>query len=149
MSAWSGNIGDLGQLADILGELTTVPSRASKASARKIERLIDDEFATGSDPYGDPWDPLAESTVEKKGGDDRILIETSNMRRGIHVRPLPRAGIAVTSDAEYMGFHQGEGSPRANIPPRHVLPEGEIPDSWERAIGRSLDDEFDHVVRRG
>lgn len=142
MSAWSGDLASLGRIAENLRALVDVPSRASREAARKIKRLIDREFRTGSDPYGEPWEPLAAATIEKKGGDDRILIDSGDMRRGIHVRPMARAGISVTSDAEYLGFHQGAGAPRANVPPRHVLPEGEMPPEWEDAIDESLEDAF-------
>ena len=142
VSAWAGDISELGDLADNLNRLAGIPSQATRDAARGIKRAIDDEFRAGLDPYGKPWTPLQESTIQKKGS-SAILIETEAMRKGIKVRPMPGAGIAITSDAEYLGFHQGQGSPRAHVPPRHVLPEGELPDTWERAIADALDNAFE------
>lgn len=147
MSVWRGNISDLGSLAANLADLSAVPSQASRDAARGIKRAIDEEFRSGQDPYGEPWEPLAESTIAKKGGDARILIETGEMQRGIEVKPTAGAGIAITSRVGYLGFHQGEGAPNANVPPRHVLPEGDMPDAWGDAISNALDRAFDRQFR--
>jgi hypothetical protein len=141
MSAWAGDISELGRLVEHLETLAEVPSRAAARASRSIARAIQGEFRDGVDPYGRPWEPLAESTLDK-GRTPPPMTDTGALRDGIRVRPMAGAGIAITSDAEYLGFHQGTGSPRANVPPRHVLPEGPLPEAWARAIGQDVDDLF-------
>lgn len=145
VSAWEGDLSELGALADNLHRLALVPSQASAEASREIAQLIDQQFDAGIDPYGVPWEPLAKSTVAR-GRTDPPMTDTRRLRDTMRVFPLRGAGIAVTSDAEYLGFHQGEGSPNANVPPRHVLPEGEIPDTWERAIADALDNAFERTL---
>jgi hypothetical protein len=139
VSAWQGDIDDLGRLADNLARLAEIPSQASREAADGIARAIDDQFAGGVDPYGVPWAPLKESTIDKKGSSD-ILIDTSAMRDTVKVAPAQGAGVTVTFDAEYAGFHQtGFVVGKTKVPARKLLPEGEIPDTWARAIADALD----------
>ena len=138
MTAWEGDLSFFGELEDNLNQLAGVPSRAARDASRDIAKAIDQQFAHGLDPYGEPWAPLAESTLAK-GRTPPPMTNSGAMRAGIHVRPMGGAGIEVSCDAEYLGFHQGAGSPRANVPPRHVLPEGELPDTYQRAIADALD----------
>jgi len=146
MSAWTGDIRDLGRLAENLRALSEVPSQASREAAKGIQRAIRTQFTSGTDPYGEPWEPLKQSTLDK-GRTPPPMTDTGRMKRGMRVRPSKGAGIEVTSEAEYLGFHQGQGSPRANVPPRHVLPEGELPDSWQKAIEDALDAAFERTLQ--
>jgi len=46
----------------------------------------------------------------------------------------------VTIGAEYAGFHQtGFHVGTKEVPARKILPDAEIPDTWERAIADALD----------
>lgn len=139
MSTWSGQLEELGQLVDNLHALAGVPSQAAAQASEEIDAAIQVEFDAGIDPYGEPWEPLAEST-KARGREDPPMTDTEALRDGLEVRPMRGAGISVTADVPYLGFHQGEGSPAAHVPPRHVLPEDELPDTWERAIADALDD---------
>lgn len=141
MSAWSGDIGALGRLAQNIGRLASVPSRASVDASRGIARQIDQQFARGVDPYGKAWKRLAPSTIAK-GRRPPPMTDTGDLRNGADVRPRSGAGIDVTFSVPYLGFHQGAGSPRANVPPRHVLPEGPLPPAWEKVIAQSVDNAF-------
>jgi phage gpG-like protein len=139
-------VSELGRLADHLETLTRVPSQAATRAAKTIERAIKDEFRRGEDPYGQPWTALSEST-KARGRTPPPMTDTEALKRGIRARPMGGAGIAITSDERYLGFHQGKGSPGANVPPRHVLPEGQLPDKWAKAIGVEVDDLFDEAMR--
>lgn len=146
MSAWTGDISELGRLADNLGKLARVPSQAARGASDGIAKAIDDQFAAGVDPYGKPWAPLLLSTIEKKGSDS-ILIETSHERDTVTVRPSAGAGIVVTFDAPYAGFQQtGFTVGKTVVPPRPVLPYAELPDTWARAIADALDDAFERAL---
>lgn len=145
MSAWEGDLSELGRLEENLAELAEVPSRAAKDACIGIRSAIREQFLKGIDPYGKPWESLAPATIAK-GRKPPPMTDTGTMKLGMQVRPMGGSGIAVTSDAEYLGFHQGQGSPNANVPPRHVLPEGELPETWEDAIDDALDDHFGRVL---
>lgn len=147
MSAWVGDLAELGRLADNIDRLASIPSKAARGAAAGIAEAIDQQFELGIDPYGKPWQPLADATIEKKGGDSRILQETDRLREGISVKPTSGAGIAVSIDAEYAGFHQTGNEPSPTqpngMPARKILPEGPMPDTWERAISDALDAAFE------
>jgi phage gpG-like protein len=145
VSAWQGDLSELGRLADNLARLGAVPSVASREAAKGISRAIDDQFDAQVDPYGKAWAPLKESTIERKG-DDAILSETGKLRGGIHVLPRPGAGIDVTIDAEYAGFHQtGFTVGKTHVPARKILPDAAIPDTWERTISDALDSAWERA----
>jgi Phage virion morphogenesis family len=142
MSAWQGDLSDLGRIADSLARLSEVPSRAARSAAVGIAEAIDQQFANGVDPYGVPWAPLKESTIERKGSSD-ILIESSRMRDTVKVVPMQGAGISVTFEAEYAGFAQtGFVVGKTKVPPRKVIPDGPIPEAWEHALDDSFDEAF-------
>ena len=145
MSEWEGDLSELGDLESNLHALAGISSVAAKDACKGIKRAIDEQFAHGLDPYGKPWSPLADATIAK-GREAPPMTDTRALRDGIHVQPMRGAGIAITSDAPYLGFHQGAGSPRANVPPRHVLPEGELPDTYARAIADALDRAFERAL---
>lgn len=136
MSAWRGNISALGQLANNIGKLATVPSRAARDASAGIARLIDQQFANGTDPYGKPWKPLAQSTRDR-GRFPPPLTDTRDMRDSVAVKPSAGAGITVTIGAPYAGFHQ-TGAPRANMPARKILPEGPMPKPWQAALAKAV-----------
>jgi len=132
---FTGDLAAMGHLVDRIADLASVPSRAAPRAARSIATLIEEEFAHGHDPYGDPWAPLAEATLAK-GRTPPPLTDTRAMRRGVQVKPQRGAGIAVTIDAAYAPPHQtGWEGPQGSGPARPMLPDrAELPDEWTEAI---------------
>lgn len=118
-----------------LDDLATVPSRVSKDVAEKVAKLIDDGFSSGTDPYGNAWEPLADATLAR-GRSEPALTDSSDMREAVSVKPLAGSGIQITSSSPYSTFHQ-TGTRR--MPARPFLPDGgELPDEWQDAIDKSL-----------
>lgn len=118
------------KLAENLGELSTVPSRVAKAAAADIDAMLAEEFATSTDPYGNPWPRNAPATVAKKGV-DWPMVETAETSQETGARAMAGAGIEVRS-TEKAGFNQFE---RENAPARPVLPAGtDLPQRWQEAI---------------
>jgi hypothetical protein len=115
-------------VARALRELARVPSRASGPASKAIAKLIDDEFANGTDPYGKPWRPIKDSTIARKGS-SQINIETTDLRRGIDVRPMRGAGIQITVSVPYAVYVQRV---------RPVLPTRQLPSSWAQAIATAM-----------
>jgi phage gpG-like protein len=121
-----------------LRELTKVPSRAAKSAAPKIRRLITEEFNRGEDPYGNAWAPLKPATLAR-GRRPPPLTDTRRLRRGIRVFPMAKAGIQITVDAPYAGFHQS-GTSRMGARP--ILPKRGLPKKWRAAIERSVKEAY-------
>lgn len=133
----------LDDMAAAISELSDVPSRASVGAAHRINALIGDQFASGVDPFGQPWQPLKESTVKRKGGDRRILRRTDALSLETVARPAAGAGIEIDS-LDYGQFHQtGTGRMVA----RPILPEGELPEEWSEAIDAAVEDAFRKAAR--
>lgn len=55
------------------------------------------------------WTPLAESTIEMKGGDDTILVETGQLRNGLSVRRIKSSvkGSTIFVGASPWKRHEG------------------------------------------
>lgn len=116
--------------ARAIRSLAAVPSQASREAAKSIQRLVDLEFATGTDPYGKPWKPLKPATVRRKGH-ARPNVDTENLWKGAQVTPLPGAGIAVTFEDDYAAYVQKA---------RPVLPNRGLPRAWAGAIAVAITD---------
>ncbi len=132
-------------LASTLAELEDIPSRIASDVAGGINELIQDQFVSGSDPYGNPWAPLLPSTVRRKGGDTRILRRTDALSSQTIARSTSGAGIEITS-IEYGGYHQG---PTADRVARPILPDGgELPESWQEVIEEKTSTAFAKAMGR-
>lgn len=132
-----GDIGAMGDLADRLGELAQVPSRAARDAADGINAALEEQFESGVDPYGEAWAPLAERTLLKHG--EPPLTETGDMRDGTMAKPSRGAGIEITVPFPG-GIHQ-TGAKRGAwvMPARKILPEGaELPGPWKDAIDEAV-----------
>jgi hypothetical protein len=114
--------------ARALRELAGVPAAASREASESIAKLIDRQFATGTDPYGKPWKPLAPSTIKRKGN-ARINVDTENLWKGVQVAPLPGAGVSVTFADDYAAYVQTV---------RPVLPNRGVPKPWAAAIADAV-----------
>lgn len=83
---------------------------------------LDRNMRQGKDALGNPWTPLAESTIQAKGH-DTPLIETSTLRSDIQSSSevYPSRLVAVIgSTLDYLVHHEF-GAPEAGIPPRPVI----------------------------
>lgn len=146
--AGTGITGDLTGLGNLIGNLrrlSEVPSQAAREVSDAIGAEIELQFDHGIDPYGEPWEPLAQSTLDR-GRSPPPLTDTTEMRTGISVRPSSGAGVQITIDAPYAGFHQ---TGTRFMPARKVLPEGSLPDTWERAFADALDNAFERRLSEG
>lgn len=136
---------DLGGFADVLAELGAIPSRAAAAIADDFDTFVDQCFATQTDPYGNAWDGLMPSTIERKGF-ATVLEETGALRAETGAFPTRGAGIEFrTRDIGF--FHQGG---TVNMVARKYLPDSSdgLPIEWEEAIERRLSEAFGKVGRR-
>lgn len=135
----TSGIAALNQLSETLGELATVPSRAARGAATRINSLLGDQFAGAHDPDGDPWDELLESTKRRKGGDSRILIRSGTTKEETYARPTGSAGIEIVSTAAAQ-FHQ---TGTKHMVARPILPAGdELPEAWEDVIEDEISQAF-------
>lgn len=57
------------------------------------------------DPDGNPWAPLAESTVRRKGHSS-ILFETGELAKSIQVERSGKTFTVITSDVDYADYMQ-------------------------------------------
>ena len=142
--SWSGDISQMGQLAERVADLAGVPSRAAAKVAHEIERLIVEEFDQGADPYGTAWKPLAQATLDQ-GRTPPPLTDTRAMRDSLRVKPLARAGVGITiahpAAPHQTGWHGKQGSG----PARPILPAREMPPLWAEVIESAVDAEFRKV----
>lgn len=105
-----------------------ISGKLAKVFAPMLDKRLQDQFNNETDPYGKPWDPLAESTIRRKKGDARILRRTNEMQASTYVHaPGGKLVIRYGDKAKYAQ----DGDPgRGNRPPRHVAPAHGIPKPW-------------------
>lgn len=113
-----------------------LPKLTAKRAAKKIEGLIAEEFDRGADPYGNAWEPLAESTIAR-GRTNPPLTDTGDMRGSVQVTVYGTDIVASVDDP--FPYHQAG---TANMPARPILPTGATPDSWVAAVDESVDEEL-------
>ena len=136
MMALTGNFAALNHLAHQLQELDQVPSRASATAAQELDQALQVEFTEGTDPFGNPWLPLAPATT-RKGRSAPPLTDTGKMRASARAA-AERAGLAV---------HVAPPAPFLEAK-RPILPiRGETPGAWEGIVREAVQHELD-VVRR-
>lgn len=125
-----------------LRALADVPSQAAEAACEEIESIIQRDFDSGLDPYGDPWAELAPATLAK-GRHPPPLTDSGDMRGGVEVRPLPGTGISVTIPDP--GVHHQYGT--IHMPQRAIFPNrGTLPDTWQRAIADAVEAAVDRAA---
>lgn len=129
----SNGLRRLGQLAENLRKLSTIPSRIARPVSDELAKSIQHQFDLGVNPYGRAWADLAPSTYAR-GRHWPPLTDTTAMRKSLDVRPRSAAGVQM-SMAFPAGIHQG-GAPRANIPARQIFPSGVFPKTWTEIIAR-------------
>ena len=126
-----------------IAELEGIPSRIAREVADGISAKLRAQFETSTDPDGRPWAPLLPQTVKRKGGDTRILRRTDAMSGATTAKPESGAGVEVIS-IDYAERHQ---TGTKHMVARPILPEGEIPASWQSIISDAADRAFKKVLK--
>jgi hypothetical protein len=126
-----------------LRALARVPAVVSVEGAKAIKSEIDREFATATDPYGQPWAPHQPSTV-RRWGKHPLLRLTGAGLASIQVRPMPKAGISVTVDSEGLMFAQG--GTRYEVR-RRWLPDDRMPQKWRIALEKAAEKAAKEALR--
>jgi phage gpG-like protein len=126
--------GDFSALEQLEGQLEELASPAFRTELHRqlgeaARTLVALEFDSGKDPYGQPWAPL----VAREGQPLRDTGRLANSWSAFGVGP---SGFRIGTDVEYAAFHQ-EGT--ARIPRRQIIPEGDLPQSWERDFAAELE----------
>lgn len=136
---WNGDITKMGDLADRMRDLGSVPSRASKQIARELRSLISDEFDFEADPYGNAWEQLQQSTLDKRQkAAPPGLDDSGDMRASLRVAPSRGAGVSITIDHPAACHQTGWDGSQGSGPARPILPMAEMPDLWEEAISNAV-----------
>jgi len=138
-------IGDLSQIGAPearIADLAEVPARAARNVAERLHYEMQAEFDQGTDPYGNPWKELAESTTER-GRHAPPLTDTHAMRDSLTVLPMRAAGVAITIDHPALPHQTGWSGPVGDGPARPILPQGsKLPDAWQDIIDEEIEREF-------
>ena len=109
-----------------------------------IATVIEQEFATGTNPSGEEWAPLRPSTL-KRGRHPPPLTATGTMRRGVVVTAHPHK-ITVDIPAPYASFHQDGTEKMAQ---RAMLPNAdELPDRWLDAMQKAVAAAVDEAAKK-
>ncbi len=110
------------------------PERIAARAVGKIAEIIDTQFAAGVDPNGEAWAPLRPETL-RKGRRPPPLTDTGAMAGGAQVTAN---GDTLTARIdEPADYHQ---SGTASMARRPILPDNELPRSWEAALQEAADE---------
>ena len=141
MTAFKGDIGQLGLVGANLAKLASVPSQTAREAANGIREAIRQEFSEGQDPYGRSWAALAQATLDR-GRTPPPLTDSGDMA-DVDVHPAAGAGIEIEFGPEYAGFHQ---TGTRNMPARPPLPTGGFPTTWAKVISDAAAKQFRKAV---
>ena len=106
-------------------------------------------FRAGTDPYGNPWAPLSETTLSRRrGGGGQPLRDTARLQNSFSYQAGPTS-VEYGTNVEYASTHQygaskgaygadqhGRPIPWGGIPARPMLPSGELPEALQREVLR-------------
>jgi hypothetical protein len=146
---WNGDISRMGKLADRIADLAAVPSRAARRVAESIEELVQEEFDEAHDPYGKPFAPLADATLDKRSGPmPPGLDDKGSMRSSLRVVPMRGAGVSITIDHPAQAHQTGWSGPVGSGPARPLLPSRKMPEAWKDAIEDAVDTEVRSTMGR-
>lgn len=145
-------IHEIGRLQETIRRLSDLPRATAEEAQEPINRLLQEQFRNGTDPYGRPWAPVKASTLElrKESRDPTPLTDTRDLRDGttVEVRAGGRAGLVIKLGAAYGYFHQvGFRAGKTNVPPRRVLPQFGLPASWRLALRQAAQRAARRAVR--
>ena len=102
----------------------------NRALAEQYVDLIREGFSNEQDPSGKAWAPL-----KRRSG--KILQDTGRLRSGFAVKAVTARGFSVTASVSYSTYHQ---SGTSRMPARQMVPEGELPPAWEKALAETIED---------
>lgn len=127
--------GDFDRMREIAAQLDRMPlairNRIAVATTRAANELLEEEFASGIAADGEPWDPLAASTIAR-GRHNPPLGGTSVSRDVRAVRVGTRVAI---ESSEVAGYHQRGHQKPTRLPRRPMWPDGETtPERWALAM---------------
>lgn len=132
-------IAELLTLRGNLARLAGVPARLAQRGAVRITKIIRANTGAGLDAYGEPFAPLAASTLAR-GRHPPPMTDTGHSLSETRATPLRGSGIAVVLGGAYM--HHVRST--ANRPVRSVIPErSALPASWSAAL---REEEFAAVI---
>lgn len=95
-------------------------SAASKSGATELQKVLDQTFAAGRSPDGQPWAPLKPSTIARKGS-SKPLVETGRLRAARRAKATAKGvDLEVGKDRARVAAILARG--RADMPARPVLP---------------------------
>lgn len=132
----------LAGLRRALGQLAKVPSQASKEASDGINRLIQQEFSAGTDPYGRGWADLKPSTIAK-GRHSPPLTATGQMRARTKASPMSGGGIQLEAPSP-ANFHQ---SGTVVMAKRAILPDKGLPVAWKAEIDKAVTNTIKRTVK--
>lgn len=118
-----------GEFARALAALANVPAQVAKEAAGDIDKLIDRQFATGTDPYERRWAPLRPASLLR--GRKPPPLSRGRVRASARAFPLGGAGIGLEVSDGTAGFHNTGTSRMAK---RRLLPDRALPAKWRAAI---------------
>ena len=88
-----------------------------EAAAEEERKNIREKASQGQDATGAPWEPLAESTIRRKGH-SKILFETGDMLGSAYTKKTgPKSAVLGIADEKILWHERGTES----IPARPVL----------------------------
>jgi hypothetical protein len=122
----------MGDLLRIVEMLSDVPARTAAIASPQLDRLVRQQFANGTDPYGRPWAPLKPATLAR-GRRPPPLTASGRLAAGtgVKVRPGKRAGLVFKIGAPYGTFHQ---TGTRYMQARRILPQQGLPREWRRIL---------------
>lgn len=132
----------LDRLVSFIQRTPQVRAPISMALAQTALTAVQQEFRGEVNPFGDPWTPLAKSTVRsrrhgKKGGADKILSDTARLKNSF-TAPSDENGFKLGTNVGYAVYHQQPDGPgKGIIPRRQLVPDaGTIPADWSSKFHR-------------
>lgn len=140
--SFSGDIGALRGFEQSIRRLARVPAKVAMKGAEAIAEQIDQQFAAGTDAYGNAWTPHKPATV-KRWGEHPILELTGGLRGEVDVHPMAGSGIAIEL-GELASLHQNGTSQMAARP---ILPTGTLPATWREALEQAAAESFEEAAR--
>lgn len=127
----SGGFDGLNDAQVAIQSLDDIPERVAQRTAVEIAGVLDEQFAAGVDPYGDPWADL------KRGGRSH-LTESGAMHAGSTV--YARGKDVVVHVPDPGGFHQSGTRYMVARPVEPTAARG-MPPAYELAFMRAAADE--------
>lgn len=140
MARSGGDLRHLQGLRRRLGRSSDALLASSNVLRRVVRELIQDGFATQTDPIGRRWAP------RKKFYPWPILHKTGAMQEAWLVRGLRKEGVVFSNRQPYSGYHQ-DGTRYMSA--RKMIPDQSIPPRWHARIAPELERALADYFRQG